>query len=87
MNSIETNLHYQLLQIQSEGLFDLNDLKLCKLPGKILDVRFNYLEARGRPKQSMKKCTLFLLRTSNADYYPCVTECAYLQENGFGKLF
>lgn len=41
---------------------------------------------RGRPKQSVKKCTLFLLRRSNADYYPCVTECAYLQENGFGKM-
>lgn len=41
---------------------------------------------RGRPKQSVKKCSLFLLRRSNADYYPCVTECAYLQENGFGKF-
>lgn len=40
---------------------------------------------RGRPKRSVKKCTLFLLRRSNADYYPCVAECTYLQENGFGK--
>jgi len=42
---------------------------------------------RGWPRQSMKKCTLFLLRRSNANYYPCMTECAYLQENSFGKLF
>ncbi|XP_018406994.1 PREDICTED: uncharacterized protein LOC108783045 [Cyphomyrmex costatus] len=26
-----------------------------------------------------------VVERSNADYYPCVTECAYLQENGFGK--
>lgn len=42
---------------------------------------------RGRPKQKLKKYTVFLLRRSNADYYPCVTECIYLQENGFGKYY
>ncbi|XP_036147805.1 uncharacterized protein LOC105834589 [Monomorium pharaonis] len=40
---------------------------------------------RSKKKPTSKKYTLFLSQKSNADYYPSVTECIYLQENGFGK--
>ncbi|XP_025995490.2 E3 ubiquitin-protein ligase hecw-1 isoform X1 [Solenopsis invicta] len=45
----------------------------------------SFRSQKGRPKQSVKKCTFFLLRRSNHDYFPCASECNFLTENGFGK--